>query len=117
MSLMFRGSRGRGTCSRNLAALAGALSSSGMSFRAPLSQTTNVVSTGAHSQGCVAGLWRAGEFLADKEAAFLDADITRLHRPLLIGPMGPAAVVLTHGIHHCRVVAGFRPGSSVTDSA
>ncbi|WP_163159583.1 hypothetical protein [Bradyrhizobium uaiense] len=77
MSLIFRGSRGTGTCSSSLAALTGALSSCCMYFRPSLSQTTNVGSTEAHSQGCVAGLSQAGEFQQTEKWYSLDADITR----------------------------------------
>jgi len=71
-----------------------------------LARTTNVGSTEAHSQGCVAGRSQTGEFRGDKEEAFRDADIDRLRRPLLIGlTQVPLAVVLAHGVHHCRVTA------------
>jgi len=48
-----------------------------MYFRPSLSQTTNVGSTEAHSQGCVAGLSQAGEFQQTEKWHSLDADITR----------------------------------------
>lgn len=103
---MFRGSRGKGTYSRSCAPCAGVLSSGCMYFRAPLARTTNVGSTEAHSQGCVAGRSQTGEFRGDKEEAFWDADIDGLSRPLPIGlTQVPLAVVLAHGVHHCRVVA------------